>query len=75
MKPIKIEIHQTIEKSILNYRMLTGGINEPLDGDDVDILTEFLKCSINHHEGNLTDEEAIEINKELFNTNKERFTF
>ena len=37
------------------------GDNEPLDGDEVDRLTEIIRAKINLQEGNITEEEYNEI--------------
>jgi hypothetical protein len=34
---------------------------EPLDGDDVDLIMEELKCKLNYHEGNLTPKEYVKL--------------
>ncbi len=49
----------TLEDIILEYR--NGEDEEPLDGDEVDRLTEILKAKINLHEGNITDAEYDKI--------------
>jgi len=33
------------------------GSEEPLDGDEVESLTEHIKRKINYHEGNITESE------------------
>lgn len=38
-----------------------GGDEEPLDGDSVERLTEIIKAKINLLEGNITEEEYINI--------------
>jgi len=56
------------ESTILRFRGLLGDTNEPLDGDDVDVLCDLLKSAINLHEGNITeaeaDEQAAKVHKE-----------
>jgi len=37
------------------------GSDEPLDGDEVDILTEILRAKLNLIEGNITDKEYDEM--------------
>lgn len=37
------------------------GNDEPLDGDEVDRLTEHLRNKMNLHEGNITQEEYIQL--------------
>lgn len=38
------------------------GIDEALDGDAVDDLTEILRAQMNLMEGNITEEEYLEMN-------------
>jgi hypothetical protein len=35
--------------------------DEPLDGDEVDRLTDIIKAKINLHEGNITEKEYEEL--------------
>ena len=52
------------EKDIRNIIALyKNGSNEPLDGDEVDILAEHIKNKINLIEGNITDREYEEFEK------------
>lgn len=44
---------------IIEYK--NGSEDEALDGDDVDRLCEIIKAKINLHEGNITDEEYLNI--------------
>ena len=37
------------------------GIDEPLDGDDVDRLCKLIKVTINLNEGNITEQEYIKV--------------
>lgn len=54
----EIEFIQPISKIIASYK---DGSDEPLDGDEVDMLTEHVRNRINLHEGNITDSEYEEL--------------
>lgn len=54
----EIEFIQPIREIIASYK---DGSGEPLDGDEVDMLTEHVRNRINLHEGNITDSEYEEL--------------
>lgn len=54
----EIEFIQPIREIIASYK---DGSDEPLDGDEVDMLTEHVRNRINLHEGNITDSEYEEL--------------
>lgn len=37
----------------------TEGVDEPLDGDDVDVLTEVIRSKLNFMQGNITLDEYM----------------
>ncbi len=47
-----------VNKIIKEYK---GGVDEPLDGDEVDNLITIIKAKIDLHEGNITPKEYNEI--------------
>ena len=47
---------------ILEYK---DGSEDPLDGDDVDRLTEHLRNRLNLFEGNITDEEYEQLEENI----------
>ena len=48
-------------KSIIDDFKKDNNITDPLDGDEVDGLTEILKAEINLNEGNITRDEYLTI--------------
>jgi hypothetical protein len=46
---------EQLEPIIEEYKC--GGLDEPLDGDDVDELCKIIKAKINLKEGNITEDE------------------
>jgi hypothetical protein len=73
MKRIKAKKEKEIE--VKNYafgeaiatiiKLYKDGNNEPLDGDEVDVLTEHLRNELNLFEGNITEEEYFELEAKM----------
>lgn len=56
-----MERHAFVGPILDILREYKGGSDEPLDGDEVDRLVEHLRNKINLQEGNITDEEYLEL--------------
>ena len=41
--------------------------NEPLDGDEVDLLVDHLKNQLNLMNGNITDDEYLQLEENYYN--------
>jgi len=50
--------NEQLQSIISEYK---DGSAEPLDGDEVDVLTEHLRNKMNLNEGNITQEEYLEL--------------
>lgn len=59
-KMIELEFQEELNQIIKTYKQ---GEEEPLDGDDVDRLTEHIRNQLNLIEGNITQEEYLELEK------------
>jgi len=57
MKNADLMFGDECSELIRKYKDGDSSHDEPLDGDEVDVLTEHIRNVINLHEGNITQEE------------------
>jgi hypothetical protein len=54
----RMEFGEELQSIITKFK---DGTDEPLDGDEVDVLTRIINAKINLIEGNITDEEYLNV--------------
>lgn len=64
-------MQEVIIKLIEVYK---NGSDEPLDGDEVDLLVSSIRNSINLNEGNITQEEHTELEFKNIDIKLKRYT-
>jgi hypothetical protein len=57
MMDISVELVKAVKNVIYVFKKEMGIEDEPLDGDEVEALTNLFRIIANRNEGNLTDEE------------------
>lgn len=57
---MELQFQEELNQIIKKYK---DGSEEPLDGDEVDKLTEHIRNQLNLIEGNITEEEYMELEK------------